>query len=169
MENGCLSVEPAVVWLDLWAFEGRVGRAEDCGHGPEALERWTSALSFYAGDFLPEDSARWIPLPRQRIRAKYRRAAEWVGLALDRSGRCAEAAECYRKALDADPLAEPIYQHLMRCYDRLGRRAEALAVYQRCRQTFLTQLGIMPGAETQALYQQLLKTARPPADGDPDP
>jgi DNA-binding SARP family transcriptional activator len=44
----------------------------------------------------------------------------------------------------------------MICHVKLGRRAEALAVYQRCRQALLIRLGISPSAEMQALYRKLI-------------
>ena len=52
--------------------------------------------------------------------------------------------------------AESFCRRLMICQAQLGRRAEALAVYQRCRRVLLTHLGISPAAETQNLYQKLI-------------
>ena len=43
----------------------------------------------------------------------------------------------------------------MICYDRLGRRAEALAVYLRCQKILTARLRIDQGRATQALYQCL--------------
>jgi DNA-binding SARP family transcriptional activator len=43
----------------------------------------------------------------------------------------------------------------MNAYARLGRPAEALAVYQRCRQSLLTRLGVSPTQETRSLLQRL--------------
>jgi LuxR family transcriptional regulator, maltose regulon positive regulatory protein len=54
-----------------------------------------------------------------------------------------------------DELAEELYRRLMGCYQRLGRRAEALAAYECCRRTLAATLGIAPSAATDALRQAL--------------
>jgi DNA-binding SARP family transcriptional activator len=53
-------------------------------------------------------------------------------------------------------LAEELYRRLMRCHAALGRRAEALAVYERCRKMLATVLGIEPTPETEILHRALL-------------
>jgi DNA-binding SARP family transcriptional activator len=42
-------------------------------------------------------------------------------------------------------------QRAMRCYVTLGRHAEAVALYQRCRRILGAQLDVEPSAETQAV------------------
>ena len=65
------------------------------------------------------------------------------------------AAECYRRVIEVEPVAETFYRRLMRSYGHLGYRTEALAVYQRCRQSLLICLGVKPSRETQNLYYTL--------------
>jgi DNA-binding SARP family transcriptional activator len=43
----------------------------------------------------------------------------------------------------------------MRCYDRLGRRGEAIAAYQRLKQILSITLGLAPSAASERLYQGL--------------
>ena len=50
---------------------------------------------------------------------------------------------------------EPIYQGLMRCYEKLDRRTEAIGAYRRLRQTLSLTLGLHPSASTEKLYQSL--------------
>jgi DNA-binding SARP family transcriptional activator len=76
---------------------------------------------------------------------------------LEQVGRWDEAVVYYQRSLEADPLAEGIYRHLMICYQKLGRRAEALEVYTRCRKTFRAALSVEPSAETKAIYDGLLR------------
>jgi DNA-binding SARP family transcriptional activator len=45
----------------------------------------------------------------------------------------------------------------MMCYQQLGRRAEALAVYNRCRTFLVSALGIPPSQKTEDLYQSIIK------------
>jgi DNA-binding SARP family transcriptional activator len=44
----------------------------------------------------------------------------------------------------------------MACYQRLGRRAEGLAAYQRCRAALAAGLGVTPSDETEALRHALV-------------
>jgi len=46
-------------------------------------------------------------------------------------------------------LAEDIYRRLMVCCRNLGRRREALAVYDRLKQAFLTELNEPPSPENE--------------------
>jgi DNA-binding SARP family transcriptional activator len=43
----------------------------------------------------------------------------------------------------------------MRCYARLDRRAEAIAVYRRLKQILSVTLGLPPSATTERLYRGL--------------
>jgi pentatricopeptide repeat protein len=61
----------------------------------------------------------------------------------------------YQKAIDADDLTEEFYQRLMRGYCQLGRRADALSVYQRCQRVLDAALGTGPSAETIAIRASL--------------
>ena len=69
------------------------------------------------------------------------------------------------KGLEVDELAEESYRRLMTCHARLGRRAEALAVYTRCRDMLAAGLDVAPSAETEALHRTLRggPSAAPPA------
>ncbi len=64
--------------------------------------------------------------------------------------------ENFRKGLEADELAEDLYRGLMACYDRMGRRPDALSAYEQCRGT-LSAFGIVPSAETETLKEKILK------------
>jgi DNA-binding SARP family transcriptional activator len=77
-------------------------------------------------------------------------------------GRCCErgkawerAVKYYQRGIEIDPLVEPFYQRLMVGYQTLGRRAEALATYRRCRETLHAQLQIPPSPATETIHQQI--------------
>ena len=63
------------------------------------------------------------------------------------------AIALYMRGIDADPAIESFYQGLMRCYDRSGRRSEAIAAYQRLRQILSVTLGLQPSPSSERLYQ----------------
>ena len=68
--------------------------------------------------------------------------------------------ECYQKGLEVDRLAEEFYQGLMSCYQQLGRRAEAISAYNRCKKALSAALGVEPSAKTEAMYRQILSENR---------
>jgi len=109
------------------------------------MARYTGA--FLAGD----DEAAWLLGRRDRLRSHYLRLVAAHGAALERLGQRNQAAECYRRALELEPLAEEIYQSLMRCYLEQDEPAQALETYRRCRQRLSVVLGVSPSAKTQAL------------------
>jgi DNA-binding SARP family transcriptional activator len=68
----------------------------------------------------------------------------------------ARAMDCYRRGIEADPLAETFYQGLMRCLAAAGRQAEGAAVFRQLRQTLSVVLGIPPSARSRHLASILL-------------
>ena len=78
-------------------------------------------------------------------------------MSFEESGEYEKAADCYRKALEIDELVEEFYQRLIICYQSLGRKTEALSVYERCRKMLAAFMGIAPSAETTAIYKGILQ------------
>ena len=69
----------------------------------------------------------------------------------------------------AHPLREQLHALLMLALYRCGRQGEALAAYRHARRILVGDLGIEPGADLQALHQQILTAdpavAAPRAEG----
>jgi DNA-binding SARP family transcriptional activator len=61
--------------------------------------------------------------------------------------------------VEVHPLRERLWRQLMTALHRTGRQAEALATFQRVRQTWVTELGEEPSAELRRLHQQILAPA----------
>jgi DNA-binding SARP family transcriptional activator len=144
LHDGLLSLNPAYCWLDVWAFEQALERAE--------IQR---ALSLYRGPFLGRDGAPWALPLRDRLRSKFLRAVLQQGKALAESNQWEATIEGYLKGLETDPLAEELYRHLMLAYRKLDRFAEALAVYRRCQTALTSLLGAEPAPQTQALWREI--------------
>jgi hypothetical protein len=86
-------------------------------------------LTLYRGTFLKEDEGeRWSVTTRERLKSRFIHALGVETARLEREGRFDLAIESYLRGIDADPVIEPFYQGLMRCYASSGRRAEAVAV-----------------------------------------
>ncbi len=166
-----LSLDPRFCHVDAWSFERMHERAESLwrsvpdesggkrpGTTAEAYRHGEKALELYQGSFLPGDgSEAWTAAYRERLRSKFLRLVLQQGLYLEESAQWRKAVETFQRGLETDELAEEFYQHLMMCYRKLGQKAEAIRVYENCRDIFSSALGISPSKQTEALYSSILK------------
>ena len=147
-QGGQVWLDRERVWVDALAFER--GLAAD---GAAAV---LDALALYQGAFLAEDEGEsWPVAMRERLRGKFAHAVAQHAARLEAAHRHGDAIGWYLKGLDADPVVEPFYQGLMRCYQRLDRLPEALSAYRRLKQTLSVTLSLPPSAATERLYQSL--------------
>ncbi|HRI39155.1 MAG TPA: bacterial transcriptional activator domain-containing protein, partial [Nitrospira sp.] len=146
-----ISLDPSLVSLDHLAFE-RMTRGVD-HMDAAAIER---ALSLYGGHFLQGETASWILPVRERLRALFLNLTERLGTLLEEQGKVNEAALKYLHALEVEPVAEVMCRRVMLTYVRLGRRSEAIGVYQRFSQALQTKLGVSPTPETISLYHTII-------------
>jgi len=164
LREGRVTLDHRYCWVDVWAFERILGQADaawkevmsekDMAQIIRLSER---AIEMYKGTFLAgETDQPWTISFRERLRSKFLRNVGKVGFYWEHVGDLNKAVNCYLKGLEVDDLAEEFYQRLMICYQRLGRRAEALATYNRCRHTLSAVLGVEPSRETEVIYKSLL-------------
>jgi DNA-binding SARP family transcriptional activator len=156
LKDGKLTVDPRYGWVDSRALERLLERADAAlqapASAPSLLEGLAQELfALYGGHFLAEEGAPWALPLRERLRSRFLRTLEQLGRHWEAGAAWEQAVRCYQRGLEAEPLAETLYYRLMCCYQRLGKPAEALAVYRRCRQTLSTLLGISPSPEIEAL------------------
>ncbi len=154
VQDGKLSLNDKLCWLDIWSFERL---ADEAGKAPEdraqALRK--RALAHYSGQFLAgEDEAGWLLPRRERLRSRYIRLVLDHALKLERAGDRMAAVDAYRRALEIEPLAEEIAQRLMAAHLKAGEKAQALEVFRRLRDMLSIVLGIAPSRHTLALAEQ---------------
>jgi DNA-binding SARP family transcriptional activator len=160
LHGGKLALNPGMVWVDALAFERLAGRVEELPRGQRApaalpvdvLER---ALRLYRGPLLASDDEPWIRPARQRLRRRFVELAEAVGERWEGLANLDAALAWYHRAADVEPTAERIHQRILRLLHRQGRRAEALAAYDRCREVLVALVGAGPSPETEALLRLL--------------
>jgi hypothetical protein len=125
------------------------------------------AGQIYGGDLLAglaldePPFEEWLLTERLRLRELTVDALARL-LAHQRGAGADEAAiQTGRRLLALDPLQEPVHRAVMRLYARQGRRGAALRQYQACVAVLQRELRVEPEAETQALYQEILRQPSP--------
>jgi DNA-binding SARP family transcriptional activator len=151
LNDHSLSLNTRYVWVDSLSID-------EIAHDLKSrdLMDLKQALRIYQGPFLDGESMPWVLTYRDRLRGRYLATVEHLGTLFENAGDWPAAAEIYEQAVEAEPVAETPYRGLINSYLQLGRRAEALTVYQRCDRSLQSLLGIKPSCEIQALYQVIL-------------
>lgn len=153
LEDRQLSLDFRYIWVDALAFDS-------IAHHPGKTDQVSMqcALNRYHGHFLEGESAPWALAFRERLRSHFLKMSERLGSLLEDECDWLAAIDCYRRVIEIEPVTESFYRRLMACHAQLGQRAEALLVFQRCRQALLSHLGVSPTRETQDLYQRLMES-----------
>jgi DNA-binding SARP family transcriptional activator/pimeloyl-ACP methyl ester carboxylesterase len=168
LREGFLTVDPARCWVDAWAFVATLDEADAVlGAGPTEDEMKKSilltenAIKLYDGPFLAgETEDAWLILAREQLRGKFLRAVERLGRHWENEEQWEKAIQCYQRGLETDEVVEGFYQRLMACYERLDRKAEGLATYNRCKKILAATFGVEPSSETEAIRKSLLPTTK---------
>jgi LuxR family maltose regulon positive regulatory protein len=159
VEQGKISLA-AGAWVDAFAFRRTADRIDS----DLAAGRLTDAaladcartlLAAYPGHFLPEEDGAWAIGAREQLRSRFVRLALALGSALERREAAEPAIDLNRRGIELDPLVEAFHRGLMQGLAALGRKAEALQVYGRCRDLLAASLGVEPSIETQRLRERL--------------
>jgi DNA-binding SARP family transcriptional activator len=129
---GCWTVE-----TDAELFESHA-RAALAG---DDLAACAAVASGYTGDLLPEMRYEvWAQAPRERLRS-------WYLELLRRSGQ-------WERLVELEPTDEPACRELMRRDLAKGSRPAAIRWYGRLRSALRRELGILPSAGLQAIYDE---------------
>ena len=156
-DNGKLSLNESVCWVDTWSFERFVNdglrRLDEFSIGNTSELQLRLALNLYAGHFLlREFEESWMIAPRLRLKTKFERLVATLAAHLERQNRFSDAIDVCLPALEQDPLNELLYRRLMGCYLKKGELAEAARIYSRCREALAKGLAMQPSMETERLY-----------------
>ncbi len=155
-----ISLDRRQCWVDAWAVERRLadretGALDHANLGQEVLQ-------LYGGTFLPDDlDVPWTHAMRERLRGQFLRNVVRIGHGHEGEGRIDQAAMLYEQGIEADNLAEELYQGLMRCRVLQERWAEAMGVYRRLRQTLSVTLGVQPSPQSERLFQSIRDSLSP--------
>jgi len=147
----------ASVEVDVLLFEHLVTEGT-----PAALE---AAVALYQGELLegvaPDAPAfeEWLVPERERLREQAIEAMAKLLVHQRSAGALEAAVQTGLRLLALEPAQESVHRAVIRLHLRLGRRGAARRQYQVCLDTLQRELGVEPEAETQQLYQEILRAA----------
>jgi DNA-binding SARP family transcriptional activator len=163
-----IRVEPGELDSDrMQALLAAGGEALAAGDAATALKHLESAQSLWRGtpyEGLVTD--RHQP-EVTRLTELHWSVRERLADALIGTTRFADAVALCKSLTTEDPLRETNWARLVVAYRDAGRRADALATYQKARTALVDELGTEPGPELRALQQELL--ADVPEKPKPEP
>jgi basic membrane lipoprotein Med (substrate-binding protein (PBP1-ABC) superfamily)/DNA-binding SARP family transcriptional activator len=162
---GCYRLDlPDGTWVDVLRADDAVHEATArlaADRLAEATEAAAFAESVARLPFLPGDDGSWVDAKRRELADVRVRALSVLSEASLRSGEATVAAHWAELEVDLEPFREIGHRHLMAAQIAAGNRAEALQVYERCRQLLAEELGAYPSPETESVYRGLLEAPGP--------
>lgn len=154
-----LDIEPGA--LDTAVFESLTTRGRQAltvGDAAHAENFLRDALALWRGPALLDfRDHRFADTAVHRLGALRTLAAEGLYEAGLQLGRDAELIPGLEEQVRIDPLHERLWGQLMVAMYRSGRRAEALATYQRARTVLDDELGVAPGAALEQLRREIAR------------
>jgi YVTN family beta-propeller protein len=158
---GCYRLDlPEGTWVDLFAAASDAQDAEEAlaaGELDQARASAESAESLARRPFLAGEDGTWVEQKRRDLADIRERALTVLADACLRSGAAREAAKWAEELIALSPFREAGYRRLMDAHVVAGNRAEALRVYEQCRQLLAEELGAYPSPETDSIYRALLE------------
>jgi DNA-binding SARP family transcriptional activator/predicted ATPase len=169
-----LGIDDDQVWLaPVSEVDVRAFAAGLAAPGVEALE---AALRLYRGEFLqgfslpePPGFDDWAAAERERYRRLAVRGLAALAEQHESAGSFAAALEALERALAIEPLQEDLQRTALRLDYLAGDRPGAIRRYARLRELLDEELGVLPMAETRALYDAILTDSVRPAQVPPRP
>ncbi len=146
-------------WVDVEAVTCAVDEAEGALRTGNMRRAWAAALvavTIAKREFLLGIDGEWVDSQRRKLQRQLLRALESLCRSWLWNREFALAVEAGSQLVALDVFREASYQLLMRAHAANGNRAEGLKVYHRLRALLADELGAAPGAETEALYLDLL-------------
>ena len=131
----------------------RSPQASSTRHG----RRLSRRSHWRAGRSCPVKTEAWVEQKRRDLADIRERALSVLADACLRSGAAREAAKWAEQLIALSPFREAGYRRLMEAHVAAGNRAEALRVYEQCRQLLAEELGAYPSPETDSIYRALLE------------
>ena len=157
---GCYQfTPPGETWVDVEAALAGIDAAEGAlvaGNPQAAFGPSLIATTILRRPFLAGQDGPWVDSRRTTLASSLVRALDCRVDALIAHHEIASALTHAREAVRLEPYRESGYRRLMRVLAAGGDRAEAVRVYNKCRELLDKDLGVTPSAETESLYRDIV-------------
>jgi DNA-binding SARP family transcriptional activator len=145
----------AGVALDVTEFDAAAETGDQlvlAGDLPGAIDQYQGALDMYGGDLAFGSDVKHI-VERERLRSRHLSVLARLADNHFADGNFARALEGALQLLAQDPCREDAHRMAMRCFVRLGARAQALRQYRTCRAVLQMEFDAIPERSTEQLYE----------------
>ncbi len=165
--NEFIQLNPAgQVWFDAGIFAGHIKFAQSHAHPmvdecPVCIQHLEEAVTLYRGEFLEtvfvdsQPFQEWMVFKRETLFRDLLSALQSLASFYEKQTDYETARKFALKHVSLYPLEERAHRQLMRLLVLNGQRTTALEQYQICKKLLLEELGVEPGPQTQALYEQI--------------
>lgn len=153
--QGFYTISPDIeLQYDVVLFMELLQQAESSP--PErAVPLLQAALALYRDDFLSGLTMSWVTERRNHLKAAFDGALASLAAAYEALGDVPRALGCYLRAMHSNPHREDLAHACMRLYHGMGKRQDALNVFQRVRSQLMRLYGILPGEPLITLAEQI--------------
>ena len=142
-----ISLDVATRWLDVDVFRACLQATQ--------TERWEEGVSLYRGDLLMSNYADWLIEEREVLRLGFVNMAHRLCERLVEQHAYVKALPIVEQIVREEPYDERALRRLMRIYQALGRRGQALQAYEHYLTLAATELGLDPEPSTHVLAQTI--------------
>ena len=129
---------------------------------PACVKRLVRAVGLYQGALLEHYTVNnsaafedWLLFKREEFRQQMLTALQFLAASAAQHGEHDQAHRYALRQIQIDPGCEEAHRQAMRALARLGQHSAALAQYQVCQQTLLTDFNLPPTPETSRLYDRI--------------
>jgi DNA-binding SARP family transcriptional activator len=146
--------------IDALEFQAAIAKAtaaRSVGNREHELQALTTAAQLYEDDLLPALYDDWLTPLREDYRRRIAEVLHRLATLSEQEQEYAAAIPWAERLVALDSLSEAHHQLLIRLHAANHDRASALRAYHQCMRVLRREMGVEPGAETQGLFERILK------------
>jgi DNA-binding SARP family transcriptional activator len=142
---------------DVERFTREIAQVRSSDDVDVQIKHLKAAIGAYQGPFLPKIDQTWVLAQRQSFEQQFIDAGLKLANLLVKQGHHTSTLQVTKRILEQDTCNEAAVYIEMQVYAATGDRSSIKRVFEICRQTLLTELGVEPGETTRSLYESLMR------------
>ncbi len=149
--NGRYKLELPDVYIDAAEFAA-ITNDDDMAFTAASVERYKKAIALYKGNYLEENGYPWSQNKAEELSKRYRGLiSRLAGYYMTQADYLA-AEEILQRALTTIPLDDDLNGMLLRLYSLKKDKASLVMHYNKVKELYRIELGILPGKTMQDLF-----------------